>query len=177
MGVAPTPPPSQGGVLADYTTSPRGDWSRRQVTLLLERVYKTRASLLCHAGKRSCRPSGQTELPDGFARLIGWTARKMAPKGFGVNVPAENRTRDSTFAESCDFCFTTGTKIGGSRRSRTVPSCSSDKRSPARAFEPLVLPHGNAPWSVGYQPTALQLSYGRKGCVVRDCDRERHVFI
>ena len=25
----------------------------------------------------------------------------------------------------------------------------------------LVLPHGNAPWSVGYQPTALLLSYGR----------------
>ena len=59
---------------------PTDKWSRRQVTLLLECVYKTRASLLCHAGKRSCRPSGQTELPDGFARLIGWTARKLAPK-------------------------------------------------------------------------------------------------
>jgi hypothetical protein len=27
----------------------------------------------------------------------------------------------------------------------------------------LVLPHGNAPWSVGYRPTALLLSYRRRG--------------
>ena len=78
-------------------------------------------------------------------------------------VPAPTCTGDSTFAESCDVSFTTGTenirsaggswnsfrswtvrstnrrgtaKIGGSRRSRTVPSCASDRRSPARASEP-----------------------------------------
>jgi hypothetical protein len=38
----------------------------------------------------------------------------------------------------------------------------------------LVLPHGNAPWSVGYRPTALLLSYEREGRVVRDHSGERH---
>ena len=37
-----------------------------------------------------------------------------------------------------------------------------------RAFEPrLVLPHGNAPWSVGYRSTALLLSYRRRGRIAR----------
>jgi hypothetical protein len=49
------------GSNAALTTAPPSNWGRRQVTLLLERVYKTRASLFCHAGKGKKRGNGVWE--------------------------------------------------------------------------------------------------------------------
>lgn len=76
-------------------------------------------------------------------------------------VPAEDRTRDSTFAGSYDDLLHHGNEIWRLAAELHRPLLCFRQTLSSESFR-AVLPHGNAPWSAGYQPAALLLSYGRE---------------
>lgn len=109
------------------------------------------AVLLLHHGHQQTGASDRncTDVV-GFTKAVPGLSRpqrQTAPKGFGVKCSRrDSHPEPSRSQRDVQISYTSRTKqSGGSRRSCTAPFPFSAGRSPPRASEPLVLPHGNAP--------------------------------
>src|SRR5439155_8503635 len=152
------------GVECCSYTSASVEWSRRLELHQPELVYKTSASLLCHAGMGKKRGNGVWESwSTGRAFLLPHPKlhSSITPSlHFPIGVPAENRTRDSTFARSCDDLLHHGNVDNlesriGNRRLRTADDLNSQFEIRNSQFLKLVARDGVAPPHSVLQTDAL----------------------